>query len=230
MAVNEKRGVSAKSFRVLTEKEVEARRKALTKNLPSQTLIGTGGSQLSEIKTMRTGERLFMQYESLPPEEQRTHEKCMRDAIKVTLEGIEEGNTPFGAVIISPEGKTVSRSHNTVWQPPVDPTRHAENNAINEAFKTLNLKNPKLEGHTLYTTCEPCPMCLSAAHWAGIGTVVFGARIGDAQKAGFTELTISAEDMIRLGGSQMKVVEGVLEGECRQLFDIWKRKGKSGVY
>src|SRR4051794_15872306 len=110
-------------------------------------------------------------------------EEYMRLAIAKTREGIAAGQSPFGAVIVR-DGKVVAATHNTVWLT-TDPTAHAEVNCIRAAASVL--KTIALEGCTLYSTTEPCPMCLSAIHWAKIERVVFGATIEDAATAGFAE-------------------------------------------
>jgi guanine deaminase len=145
----------------------------------------------------------------------------MEQAIRKAREGVDGGQSPFGAVIVK-DGKIVSASHNTVWRT-TDPTAHAEVNAIRQASTALG--NIDLSGTVMYTTCEPCPMCLTAIHWAKIERVVFGATIADADTAGFTELTIPAKEMVRLGGSSLKVESGLLQKECAELFQYWKSKG-----
>src|SRR5262245_26288487 len=105
----------------------------------------------------------------------------MHQAVAKAREGIAAGQTPFGAVIVR-DGQVLASAHNTVWRD-TDPTAHAEVNAIRQAAAALGVV--KLIGATLYTTCEPCPMCLSAIHWAKIQRCVFGASIADATAAGF---------------------------------------------
>jgi len=153
-------------------------------------------------------------------------EGFMREAIKVARRGIERGNSPFGCVIVK-SGRIIARAHNTV-STKRDSTNHAEINAIKFAEKRMD--KMFLEGCDLYTTAEPCPMCFSAIHWARIKTVFFGAKIEDAKKAGFNELTISAKEMKESGGSKVKLKEGVLKKECVKLFEEWKKKGKSKAY
>jgi tRNA(Arg) A34 adenosine deaminase TadA len=153
-------------------------------------------------------------------------EQMMQLAIDKVREGIQTGQSPFGTVIAK-DGKAVAISHNTVWRD-TDPTAHAEVNALRAAAKTL--KTISLEGCTLYTTCEPCPMCLSAIHWAKVDKVVYGATIADAESAGFSELNISAESMVEQGGSPLKVVKGCLTKECASLFGEWKKLGKGKTY
>jgi guanine deaminase len=155
-----------------------------------------------------------------------TEPDLMRLAIEKTREGTDAGQSPFGSLIVR-EGKVVAVTHNTVWLT-TDPTAHAEVNCIRAAAKALN--TIFLHGCTLYSTTEPCPMCLSAIHWAKIERVVFGATIGDAAAAGFHELFVPAKDLATLGKSPLKVESGLLQAECAALFDEWKNSGKARAY
>src|SRR5437868_6961447 len=155
-----------------------------------------------------------------------TDEDFMRLAIKKTREGIAAGQSPFGAVIVK-NGEVVAATHNTVWKT-TDPTAHAEVNCIRAAASAL--KTIFLHGCTMYSTTEPCPMCLSAIHWAKIERVVFGATIADAQTAGFSELCISAKDLARLGDSPVHVEDGLLRTECAELFGQWIKSGMAKPY
>lgn len=146
------------------------------------------------------------------------HEAFMRRAVEVCRKGIASGQSPFGSVIVR-EGRIVAEAHNTVWQD-TDPTAHAEVNVIRIACRSL--ERIDLTGSTLYTTCEPCPMCLAASHWARVDRVIFGASIADADAAGFSELSVPAASLARQGGSPILVEPGPLRDECRALFDAWK--------
>ena len=141
----------------------------------------------------------------------------MRAAIEKAREGIAAGQSPFGAIIVR-GGQLVCSAHNSVWRD-CDPTAHAEVNAIREAAKTLATIG--LHGCEMFTTCEPCPMCLSAVHWAKLDRVVFGAKIGDATASGFSELAIPARVVAEMGHSPLRVEEGLLADECRELFQQW---------
>jgi len=158
--------------------------------------------------------------------DQKTDEKFMRLAIEKTKAGIANGQSPFGCVIVK-DGKVVAEAHNTVWRD-TDPTAHAEVNAIRLAAKKLGTID--FTGCTLYTTCEPCPMCLTASHWARVDRVVYGAMIADADKAGFNELTVSAERMVRDGGSSLKLDSGVLRSDCAALFELFLKSGLAKAY
>jgi len=148
-------------------------------------------------------------------------EAFMRKAIEVTRKGIRKGQTPFGAVIAR-KGRVIVAAHNVVWET-TDITAHAEVNAIRKACRKLGTID--LAGCDIYSTTEPCPMCFSAAHWAGIRRIYYGAGIGDAKRAGFSELQISNKRLKKLGRSGVIIEGGVLRKECLKLFDEWKKRG-----
>ncbi len=153
-------------------------------------------------------------------------EAFMRLAIEATRKGIAQGQTPFGAVIVK-NGEVVVASHNQVWLD-TDITAHAEVTAIRSACKLLDTID--LSGATIYSTCEPCPMCFSASHWAKLDRIVYGATIEDAEKAGFHELSIHNHDMKHLGGSAIEITPHVLRSECAALFNLWKEAGHARLY
>lgn len=144
-------------------------------------------------------------------------EKWMRIAIEEARAGIAAGQSPFGATIVR-GGELVARGHNEVWRT-TDPTAHAEVVVIRRAAAAL--RSIDLRGCTMYTTCEPCPMCASAIHWSKLDAVCFGATIEDAQGAGFSELTVPIGEIYRRGGSPVRLLPRALEGECAELFRAW---------
>ncbi len=146
------------------------------------------------------------------------HDQFMKLAIQKAQAGINKGQTPFGACIVK-AGKVIACAHNTVWQS-TNITAHAEINAIALACKKLNTID--LSDCIIYSTCEPCPMCFSACHWAKIKTIVFGASIGDAKKAGFNELCISTTIMKKKGKSSLLLIKGCMAKENYRLFNQWK--------
>jgi len=150
----------------------------------------------------------------------------MRLAIEKAKEGISKGQTPFGACIVK-DGKVVCCVHNSVWDS-TDITAHAEIIAIREACKKLDTID--LSGCIIYSTCEPCPMCFSACHWAKISRIVYGASISDAKEAGFSELTISDEEMKLRGNSPVRLEGGLLDKEGARLFKLWEEQGTHKVY
>ena len=150
----------------------------------------------------------------------------MRLAIKKAFEGVKKGQTPFGACIVK-NGKVISCVHNVVWNKK-DITAHAEVHAIREACKKL--KTVDLSGCTIYSSCEPCPMCFSACHWAKIYKIYFGTSIKDARSMGFSELDIPNFTMKKVGKSPVKIVPNFLCQESMEVFKTWKKKKKKKVY
>ena len=150
-------------------------------------------------------------------------EELMRIAIDRARAGIAAGQSPFGCAIASPE-TLIAASHNCVLAT-TDITAHAEVVALREACAAAD--RILLDGAIAATTCEPCPMCTSALHWARVETVYYGATIADAKAAGFNELTLSAAELLERGGSRVRLVPGVLADECRALFDEWRRMGSA---
>ncbi len=152
------------------------------------------------------------------------HEAWMREAIRAARAGLAAGQSPFGSVIVR-GGALVAAGHNEVWQR-TDPTAHAEVVTIQRAAGALGRID--LGGCVLYSTCEPCPMCAAAIHWARLDAVYFGATIADARGAGFNELGVGIDELYRSGGSGVRVVTGVLAAECAELFREWRdRAGKA---
>jgi len=150
----------------------------------------------------------------------------MRLAIDKALDGVRKGQTPFGACVVK-QGKVIVCSHNVVWKN-TDITAHAEIVAIRLACKVL--KKIDLSGCTIYSTCEPCPMCFSACHWARISRIVFGCAIKDARNFGFNEMAISNLKMKQLGSSRIKIDAGVSVKENQELFRFWQKKSIRHVY
>jgi guanine deaminase len=155
-----------------------------------------------------------------------TEQDFMRLAIRKAQEGIAAGQSPFGSVIVR-NGEVIAATHNTVWRDG-DPTAHAEVNCIRRA--ALALKTIFLHGCTLFSTTEPCPMCLSAIHWAKIDRVVSGATIADAAAAGFCELHVDARVLAQMGKSPLRVEGGLLRDECADLFTQWRKAGLCRPY
>lgn len=155
-----------------------------------------------------------------------TDEDFLRRAIEAAREGIARGQSPFGSAIVR-DGRVVALTHNTVLAD-TDPTAHAEVNGLRAAAGGLGTID--LSGCTLYSTCEPCPMCLAAIHWAKVDRVVFGASIADATAAGFSELPVPAKTLAELGRSPLKVEGGLLRDDCSRLFEEWKEAGSSRPY
>ncbi|NOY41560.1 MAG: nucleoside deaminase [Planctomycetes bacterium] len=152
--------------------------------------------------------------------------ELMQIAIEACREGISRGQSPFGCAIAI-GGKLIARSHNTVVLS-IDITAHAEINAIRAACSAT--EDIFLSGAMVATTCEPCPMCMAALHWARADTVYYGASIADADVAGFNELTLSAAELLRIGGSSVQLQGDLLGSECRQLFAEWQKNSDRRAY
>lgn len=136
------------------------------------------------------------------------------DFMRVALEEAKKGDSPYGAVIVK-DREIVAKGHNTVRQDS-DPSAHAEINVIRSLTSEIN--NPYLEGYTLYTTGEPCPMCATACVWAGVSEIIIGASIKDLIEANQEQIDISCEEIIAKGFSNIKVTKGLLKTECLELF------------
>lgn len=140
-------------------------------------------------------------------------------AVSACKEGIRAGQSPFAAVIADARGRVVSAAHNTV-RATCDPTAHAEVNAIRKACATLG--RIELSGHVMFTTCEPCPMCAAAIHWARLDALAWGATIAHAQAAGFNELSLGCADLYTRGGSGVRIQPQAGCDCCAALFDLWR--------
>lgn len=105
-------------------------------------------------------------------------------AVELAAQNVVEGGGPFGAVIVAADGKLLGEGQNRVTRD-LDPTAHAEVMAIRAACRELG--GFSLAGTTLYTSCEPCPLCLSAALWARLDRVVYAANREDAARGGFDD-------------------------------------------
>lgn len=143
----------------------------------------------------------------------------MQLAIEKCREGIARGESPFGCAVAIGD-RVVAVCHNVVLSTG-DITAHAEMSALREACRVE--RRIHLPDAVVATTCEPCPMCTAALHWARVGRVYFGASIGDATSAGFNELRLASDELVRLSGSSLVLTPGMLADECRALFDEWKK-------
>lgn len=146
----------------------------------------------------------------------------MELAIKKAKEGIKKGQTPFASCIVRGK-KVIACSHNLVWMNK-DPTAHAEINAIRQACKKL--KSIDLTGCTIYSTCEPCPMCFGAIHWSKISRIFYGARIRDSKIIGFDEMEVSNRELNKESGLKEKIIPDFMRKECLELFKEWKKKNR----
>lgn len=140
----------------------------------------------------------------------------MRRAIRLSLDNVKKGGGPFGAVIVK-DGKVISSGTNNVTSKN-DPTAHAEIDAIRKAAK--NIKNFDLSGCELYTSCEPCPMCLSAIYWARISRIYYGNTKKDAAKIGFRDDFIYHEIDKPMNKRKLKITQH-LRDEALMSFEMW---------
>lgn len=147
-------------------------------------------------------------------------------AIDACRQGLAAGQSPFGCAIAQ-DGRLLVQWHNTVAQS-TDITAHAEINAIRTACQDAG--EMFLTGAVVATTCEPCPMCMTALHWARVDTVYYGATIADAHSAGFNELRFPAAELLRLGGSAVRLIGDVRTDECRELFAQWQANPNKQPY
>ncbi|MFZ4592092.1 MAG: nucleoside deaminase [Ignavibacteria bacterium] len=152
-------------------------------------------------------------------------DEFMRRAIRLSLENVKKGGGPFGAVIVK-DGKVISAGTNNVTAKN-DPTAHAEVDAIRKAAK--NLKNFDLSGCELYTSCEPCPMCLSAIYWARISRIYYGSTKKDAAKIGFIDDFIYKELGKPLEKRKLKISQH-LRDEALMSFETWDMKKDKKKY
>ena len=153
------------------------------------------------------------------------NEKFMRLAIEKSLESVDNGGGPFGAVVVK-DGEVVAIASNSVTIDN-DPTAHAEVNAIRMACKKLGTFD--LSGCEIYASCEPCPMCLASIYWARIGKLYYANTKVDADKIGFSDSFIYEEFAKPESERSIKVVK-MLRNEAIQAFENWKNKEDKTEY
>lgn len=140
----------------------------------------------------------------------------MQRAIELSIRNIDQGGGPFGAVIVR-NGKVVAEGANRVV-PNNDPTAHAEVVAIRNACRELNTFD--LGGCTVYSSCEPCPMCLSALYWAGVERICYANTKHDAAAIDFDDSFIY--DQLRLDYDQRSIrCEHFMRREALEAFEQW---------
>jgi tRNA(Arg) A34 adenosine deaminase TadA len=135
------------------------------------------------------------------------------DFMRSAIEDARKNKHHFGAVIAKNE-KIISTAGK---RPLGDPRYHAETQAILKATKKL--KSKTLEGCTLYSTCEPCPMCFYMAWITKVSKIVFGASQKEAIKVGFKEIDVDNNYLNKRSGNRIKVEKGLLKEECLKLFN-----------
>ncbi len=155
-----------------------------------------------------------------------TDEKFMQRAIELAEEGMKaNAGGPFGAVVVL-HGKIVGEGYNMVTSTN-DPTAHAEVTAIRNACQ--NLGTFQLDDCVIYTSCEPCPMCLGAIYWARPKMVFFGCDREDAAAVGFDDQFIYDELERDLGDRHIKIVR-LMRKEALSAFDKWTQKNDKTAY
>jgi guanine deaminase len=152
--------------------------------------------------------------------------KFMREAIRLSIQMMRRGKGgPFGAVVVR-NGKVVGRGSNQVTSTN-DPTAHAEILAIREACQRL--KTFQLDECDLYTSCEPCPMCLSAIYWARLGKVFYANTRQDAARIDFDDAFIYREVALPIGKRALKMKQ-LLREEALAAFAEWQQKTDKILY
>ncbi len=154
------------------------------------------------------------------------HNYFLQQAIDLAVDNVKMHNGgPYGAVIVK-QGKVIAASGNRVTAN-IDPTAHAEVMAIRLACQVL--KNFKLNGCTLYTSCEPCPMCLGAIYWAHLDNVYYACGREDAAKAGFDDSFIY--DEIAMPPKKRQIAMLQLEmNDAQKPFLTWEQQENATLY
>lgn len=152
--------------------------------------------------------------------------RFMEMAAEIAEENIDRGGGPFGAVIVDRDGRIVATGANSVTLAN-DPTAHAEVNAIRDACSSLATFS--LAGCTVYSSCEPCPMCLSALYWAGVSRIFFGNTKEDAAAINFSDDFIYKELEKPRGQRSLPCIR--LENEATiRAFEKWAAKTDKIAY
>jgi len=149
-----------------------------------------------------------------------SHEQFMRQAVRLAEQGMNSGRGgPFGCIIVR-SGEIVGRGHNRVTSTN-DPTAHAEVTAIRDAC--ANLETFQLTDCVLYTSCEPCPMCLAAIYWARIPTVYYANTRADAAAIGFDDDFIYRQVPLPPGKRAIRMTP-LLRDAAQATFQAWAKK------
>ena len=146
-------------------------------------------------------------------------EQFMLKAIELSKKSVENGGGPFGAVIVK-DGKIIAEASNSVTKDN-DPTAHAEINAIRLAAKKIGTFD--LSGCEIYTSCEPCPMCLGAIYWARLDKIYFANTRLDAEKIGFSDQFIYNELQKPIDQRNIPTIQ-ILRDKALEAFKMWQEK------
>ena len=149
----------------------------------------------------------------------KNHERFMREAIELSIKNVNRNGGPFGAVIVK-DGEIIAKGVNRVTSNN-DPTAHAEVNAIREAASKL--KTFDLKGCVIYSSCEPCPMCLGAIYWAHLDKLYFANTKLDAKDIDFDDSFIYKELELTIENRKIPTVQ-ILRDEAIVAFNMWKYK------
>jgi guanine deaminase len=150
----------------------------------------------------------------------------MKRAIALALENVRSGSGGPFAALIAKEGRVIAEGTNRVTSTN-DPTAHAEVVAIREACRAL--RDFQLTGCDLYTTCEPCPMCLGAIYWARPAGIFYAATAADAADAGFDDAFIYDELKIMPAERRIPMTQFLRE-DSLVIFSAWKRQENKAPY
>ncbi len=154
------------------------------------------------------------------------HEKFMRIAIRISEQNVKNAlGGPFGAVIVK-QGRLIAKSANKVTIT-LDPTAHAEISVIRMACKKL--KTFDLSGCVIYTSCEPCPMCLSAIYWAHLDKIYFANTKKDAHQIGFDDQFIYDEIALPMNTRTLGIHQ-ILRDEALAAFRLWDESNMKTKY
>ena len=143
----------------------------------------------------------------------------MKRAIELSIESVNKSGGPFGCVIVK-DDKIVGEGSNKVTSTN-DPTAHGEIVAIRDACKKLN--NFNLKGSELYSTCEPCPMCLSAIYWTRIDKIYYANTREDAQKIDFDDSLIYSELKKNITERRIPMIQ-MMRSDALKAFELWDKK------
>ena len=147
-----------------------------------------------------------------------TTKELMREAIRLANDNVKNGGGPFGAVIADKDGNIISTGVNRVTANN-DPTAHAEVSAIRAAGSKLGTFS--MEGYSIYTSCEPCPMCLSAIIWANIKEVYYACTRKDAGEIGFRDDAIY--EFLETNNKSLLDEKQIDREDCIHLFNEYKK-------
>jgi guanine deaminase len=149
----------------------------------------------------------------------------MARAIELSLANVSAGGGPFAAVVV--KGAVIVAAGTNLVTSRNDPTAHAEIEAIRAACAALG--DFELRGCELYTTCEPCPMCLGAIYWARPDRVYFGNSAADAAAIGFDDAAIYEQLALPHAGRRIPMLQ-LMREEAQQAFLAWRDKGDKVPY